>query len=158
MTEQANQAADQAPQRYGIIAARFNGAIVEEMLQGTLEGFAANGVERDMIDIHYVPGAFELPVAATAMAATGRYRALVALGAVIRGDTAHFEYVSSACAHGLSQVGIEYMLPVIFGVLTTDTVEQALERAERSQANKGHEMALAALETAEVLDQVLISD
>jgi 6,7-dimethyl-8-ribityllumazine synthase len=143
------------PQRYGIIVSRFNGPIVEEMLQGALEAFDTHGVSRDLIDIQHVPGAFELPVVATAMAATERYRGIIALGTVIRGDTAHFEYVSGACAHGLSQVGIEYMLPVIFGVLTTDTVEQALERAERSRGNKGFEMAMAAMETADVLDQVV---
>ena len=140
--------------RFGIIVSRFNGHIVEEMLQGALEAFEANQVSRDFIDVRHVPGAFELPVVAGAMAESGQYRAIIALGAVIRGDTAHFEYVSSACAHGLSQVGVEYLLPVIFGVLTTDTVEQALERAERQQGNKGFEMALAALETAQVLDEL----
>lgn len=143
-----------AANRYGIIVSRFNGHISEEMLQGALEAFAAHEVERDLIDIQYVPGAFELPVVAGAMAECGRYRAIIALGAVIRGDTAHFEYVSSACAHGLSQVGVEYLLPVIFGVLTTDTVEQALERAERQQGNKGYEMAMAAMETAQALEQL----
>ncbi|GAB4200586.1 MAG: 6,7-dimethyl-8-ribityllumazine synthase [Wenzhouxiangellaceae bacterium] len=144
-----HQAAEGA--RYAIAVSRFNGPIAEEMLQGVMEGFAAHQVAHSQVDVVHVPGAFELPVAAEALAASGRYQAIIALGAVIRGDTAHFDYVAGSCAQGLTQVGIRHALPVIFGVLTTDTVEQALQRAERRQDNKGFEMAVAALETAAAL-------
>ncbi len=140
--------------RYAIAAARFNDPVVAELLAGALDGFAAHGIAADRITVLRVPGAFELPLAAKRLAATGRYRAVIALGAVIRGETAHFDHVAASAAGGLTQAALDTGIPVIFGVLTCDTLEQALARAARRQGNKGFEMALAALEMSEVINNL----
>ncbi len=137
--------------RVAIIAARFNDFIVRSLLDGAVAAFAAAGGDTRTLLVARVPGAFELPVAARAIAASGRCDALVALGCVIRGDTPHFEYVAGECARGLQQVSIDAVLPVAFGVLTVDSVEQALERAATTGANKGGEAMQTALEMADLL-------
>jgi 6,7-dimethyl-8-ribityllumazine synthase len=137
--------------RIGIALARFNRAVTDRLLAGALEALTAHGVADDAIDVATVPGAFELPLCAQRLAMTGRYDALVCLGAVIRGETPHFEFVASQAAHGTGEVARRYDLPVAFGVLTTDTMEQALARAGGAAGNKGYEAAVTALEMAQVL-------
>jgi len=137
--------------RVGIIAARFNEFIVRSLLDGAVAAFAAAGGDTRSLLIARVPGAFELPVAARAIAASGRCEALVALGCVIRGDTPHFDYVAGECARGLQQVSIDTVVPVAFGVLTVENVEQALERAATGGANKGGEAMQTALQMADLL-------
>jgi 6,7-dimethyl-8-ribityllumazine synthase len=137
--------------RIGIALARFNRAVTDRLLVGALEALTTHGVADDAIDVATVPGAFELPLCAQRLAMTGRYDALVCLGAVIRGETPHFEFVASQAAHGTGEVARRYDLPVAFGVLTTDTMEQALARAGGAAGNKGYEAAVTALEMAQVL-------
>ena len=137
--------------RIGIVASRYNGAIVERLLEACLDTLVANGVGGKAITVVRVPGAFELPVAAKRLAALGGVDAIIALGAVIRGDTAHFEYVAGECAAGLSRVALDYGIPVIFGVLTVDNDQQALERSGEGEQNKGREAAGSALEMIGVL-------
>ena len=140
--------------RIGIALARFNRAVTDRLLAGALEALAEHGVADDAIDVATVPGAFELPLCAQRLAMTGRYDALVCLGAVIRGETPHFEFVASQAAIGTGEVARRYDLPVAFGVLTTDSMEQALARAGGSAGNKGYEAAVTALEMAQVLREV----
>ncbi len=130
--------------RMGIVAARFNDVVVDGLLAGALEALAGTGVRDSDIQIVHVPGAFEIPLTAKKMAVSGRYHAIVCLGAVVRGGTPHFDYVCRGVTDGLMRVGLEVGIPVIFGVLTTDTMEQALDRS-RDGANKGREAALAAV-------------
>ncbi len=140
--------------RVGMVVARFNELITNQLLGGARDGLRRLGVAEDAIDVAWVPGSLEIPVAAQAMAASGRYDAVICLGAVIRGATAHFDYVCAGVANGVSRVSLESGLPVIFGVLTTDTIEQALERAGTKQGNKGWDAALAAVETANALKEL----
>ena len=140
--------------RVAILASRYNELITTRLLEGALACCHEAGIARDDVDVVWVPGAFELPVAAAAAADTGRYACLVALGAVVRGDTPHFEYVASEAARGLNQVAVAHALPVGFGVLTVDTLQQAVDRAGGSAGNKGHEAAAAALQAADVIAQV----
>src|SRR5205823_12140497 len=140
--------------RIGIALARFNQAITDRLLAGSLEALARHGVADDAIDVATVPGAFELPLCAQRMASTGRYDALVCLGAVVRGETPHFDYVAAAAARGIADVALRQDLPVAFGVLTTDTLEQALARAGGARGNKGYEAALTALEMVYLLRAV----
>lgn len=137
--------------RIGIALARFNQSVTDQLLAGALEALAAHGVAEDAIDVAMVPGAFELPLCAQRLAATGRYDAIVCLGAVVRGETPHFEFVASEAVRGIGEVARRLDLPVAFGVLTTDTVEQALARAGGERGNKGYEAAVTALELAYVL-------
>ncbi len=130
--------------RIGVACARFNGGITMRMIEGVLAAATASGVDRSDILVAWVPGAFELPLLAQTMIASGQVDAVVALGAVIRGDTGHYDFVAGECARGLQDVSLATGKPVIFGVLTTDTVEQALERSVEGEGNKGAE----ALETA----------
>ena len=140
--------------RVAILASRYNELITTRLLEGALACCREAGLARDDVDVVWVPGAFELPVAAAAAAGTGRYACLVALGAVVRGDTPHFEYVAGEAARGLNQVAVAHALPVGFGVLTVDTLQQAVDRAGGSAGNKGHEAAAAALQAADVIAQV----
>jgi 6,7-dimethyl-8-ribityllumazine synthase len=140
--------------RVAILASRYNELITTRLLEGALACCREAGIARDDVDVVWVPGAFELPVAAAAAAGTGRYACLVALGAVVRGDTPHFEYVAGEAARGLNQVAVAHALPVGFGVLTVDTLQQAVDRAGGSAGNKGHEAAAAALQAADVIAQV----
>jgi len=140
--------------RVAILVSRYNELITSRLLEGALACCAEAGVARADVDVVWVPGAFELPVAAAAAAGTKRYACLVALGAVIRGDTPHFEYVAGEAARGLNAVAVQHGLPVGFGVLTVDTMQQAVDRAGGSAGNKGHEAAAAALQAADVIAQV----
>ncbi len=148
---------DFAPQeaKYGIVVARFNSFIVESLLAGAVDALKRHGgVKVEDIDVVRVPGAYELPLVAQAMAANGDYDAIIALGAVIRGSTPHFDYVAGEASKGLAQVGLSHELPIIFGVLTTDTIEQSIERAGTKAGNKGAEAALSAIEMVSLLRKI----
>lgn len=140
--------------KFCILAARFNSFIVERLVEGAVDALVRHGVERDDIEIIRVPGAYEMPITAQRAARTGRYDAMIALGAVIRGSTPHFDYVAGECSKGLAQVGLAEDLPVIFGVLTTDTIEQAVERAGTKAGNKGAEAAISAIEMVDLLRNI----
>ena len=144
--------------RVAILASRYNELITSRLLEGALACCAEAGVPRDAVDVVWVPGAFELPVAAAAAAGTQRYACLVALGAVVRGDTPHFDYVAGEAARGLAAVAVGHALPIGFGVLTVDTMQQAVERAGGSAGNKGHEAAAAAIQAADVIAQLRAVD
>jgi len=137
--------------RFAIVAARFNKAITEALVDGAVATLAEHGVADDHVSVVRVPGAFELPLTAKRLAASGRYEAVIALGAVVRGGTPHFEYVAGECARGLSQVALTENVPVIFGVLTTDSDAQARDRAGGNEGNKGREAAHAGLEMVTLL-------
>ncbi len=137
-----------------ILVTRYNEAVTARLLDGALACCDAAGIPRERVDIVWVAGAFELPVAAAAAARTGRYACLVALGAVIRGDTPHFEYLAAEASRGLGSVAVDAGLPVGFGLLTVDTLAQAVERAGGSAGNKGYEAAAAAIEAADVIAQL----
>ena len=137
--------------RFAIVAARFNTAITGALLEGALATLAEHAVPDDHVSVVQVPGAFEIPITAKRLAASGRYEAIIALGAVVRGGTPHFEYVAGECARGISRVAQDEDVPVIFGVLTTDTDEQARDRAGGKEGNKGAESAHAALEMVTLL-------
>jgi len=137
--------------RFGIIVARFNSFITESLLSGAVDTLVRHGADEKDIRTVYVPGAFEMPLVAKRMAASKRYDAIIALGAVIRGGTPHFEYVAGECTKGLAQVGMEYNLPLAFGVLTVDSIEQAIERAGTKAGNKGAEAAMSAIEMVNLL-------
>lgn len=139
------------PGRSVVVVSRFNEAVTRRLLDGALNTLAAEGYAHDQIEVIWIPGAFELPLAVDRALATGRYQLAVALGAVIRGETAHFEYISGAASQGLSEVATRRGLPVGFGLLTCDTEEQALARAGGDGGNKGAEAAAAAIEMARVL-------
>ncbi len=132
--------------RVGILASRFNEVIVSKLIDGAADALARHGVDLDTVDLAWVPGAFEIPSAAKKMAESGRYDALICLGAVIRGETDHYEHVATEVTKGIAQVSLSSGIPVLYGVLTTDTVEQALNRAGLKSGNKGFECAMDALE------------
>lgn len=140
-----------ANDRYGIVAGRFNGFISESLLKGALDGLRRHGVDDDRIDVAWVPGAFEIPLVARKMAASGNYDAVICLGCVIRGATPHFDYVAGETAKGIAAAAKDTGVPVIFGVLTTENLEQAIERAGTKAGNRGWDAALAALEMADVM-------
>ena len=144
--------------RAAVVAARFNADVVELLAEGAVDALVERGAMRDDIDVHWVPGAFELPVVARRLAATGRYDLVVTLGAVIRGDTPHFDFVAGEAARGVGRVAYDHGIPVAFGVLTTDTHEQAMARAGGDHGNKGAEAALAAIETANLLARIDTED
>lgn len=137
--------------RFGVLATRFNSFIVDHLITGALNTLRRHGVEDNLIEVVRVPGAFELPLVAKTMARRGSYDALIALGCVIRGATPHFEFIAGECARGLSRVAFEFDIPVAFGVLTTDTLEQAIERAGSKAGNKGVDAACTALEMVSLL-------
>ena len=137
-----------------VLVSRYNELVTVRLLDGAREALRDKGVPDARVDVIWVPGAFELPVAAETAASSGRYTALVALGCVVRGETPHFEYVAGEAARGLGNVALAHRVPVGFGVLTTDTLEQALARAGGAAGNKGYEAVDAALTTADVLDQL----
>lgn len=140
--------------KYAIVAGRFNSLIVDALIEGANECLVRHGVEDDDITLVKVPGAFEIPLVAQRLAATGDYRAVLALGAVIRGATPHFDYVAGECAAGIMSASLDTGCPIIFGVLTTESIEQALERAGTKAGNKGADAAMAALETVSTLEQI----
>lgn len=137
--------------RFGIVVGRFNETITRQLLAGARDCLVRHGVDDDRIEAVWVPGAWEIPVAARAMARSGRFAAVITLGAVIRGATPHFDYVAGGVASGVGSVALETGVPTIFGVLTTDTIEQAVERSGTKAGNKGWDSALAALEMVDVL-------
>jgi 6,7-dimethyl-8-ribityllumazine synthase len=137
--------------KVGIVAGRFNEFITGKLVSGAEDALRRHGVEESNISIAWVPGAFEIPIAAKKMAASGNYDAVITLGAVIRGSTPHFDFVSSEVAKGVAAVGLQLEMPVIFGVLTVDSIEQAIERAGTKAGNKGYEAAVSAIEMANLL-------
>lgn len=139
---------------YAIVVARFNSFVVDKLLEGAIDTLRRHGVPDEDITVIKAPGAFELPVLTRNVLATGTYDAVIALGAVIRGGTPHFEYVAGECVKGLSVVSLENRIPVAFGVLTVDTIEQAIERAGTKAGNKGAEAALSALEMVSVINKL----
>ncbi|HET9766030.1 MAG TPA: 6,7-dimethyl-8-ribityllumazine synthase [Thermoanaerobaculia bacterium] len=144
--------------RFGVAASRFNGALVDQLLGGAVDCLQRHGTAGEAIEIVRVPGAWELPVALEWLAASGRFHALVALGVVLRGETPHFDYICGECSRGISRVTERHGVPVAFGVLTCDTVEQAAARAGGKAGNKGWEAALAALEMADLRARLTAAD
>ena len=142
--------------RYALVCSRFNDLIVDRLRHGAVDALTRHRVASDAIDVVGVPGAWELPLVAKRLANSGEYAAVVCLGAVIRGSTAHFEQVAGHCAAGIQRVALDTGIPVAFGVLTTENIEQAIERAGTKAGNKGAEAAMAALETVNVLNQLTI--
>jgi 6,7-dimethyl-8-ribityllumazine synthase len=140
--------------RFGIVLGRFNSFIGERLLEGALDTLVRHGADLAAVDVVRVPGAFEMPLVLKTLAAAKKYDALIALGAVIRGATPHFEYVAGECARGVAQVGLQFDLPVAFGVLTVDTIEQAIERAGTKSGNKGVDAALTAIEMVNLLKKL----
>lgn len=142
--------------RIAIVLSRFNSLIGDRLLEGALDTLKRHGVTDDDISLVRVPGAFEIPLAASVLAKTGRYDAVICLGAVIRGSTAHFDYVAGPLASGLASIAVDTGVPILFGVLTTDTIEQALERAGTKAGNKGADVAAAAIEMVNLLKTIRV--
>lgn len=140
--------------KVAIIAGRFNSFVTERLVEGAEDCLLRHGTESSDIDLLRVPGAYEIPLAAKKLAGTGKYDAIICLGAVIRGATPHFDYVCNEAVKGIAQVSLESELPVVFGILTTDTIEQAVERAGTKAGNKGFDAALTAIEMADLLKQI----
>jgi 6,7-dimethyl-8-ribityllumazine synthase len=140
--------------KFAIVAARFNDFVVDRMLSGAVETLKSHGADDADIEIARVPGAFDLPLIAQKMAESKRYQAIVALGAVIRGDTAHFDFVAGECASGLTRASLDAGIPIAFGVITTENVEQAMDRAGGKAGNKGADAALVAIELANLLSRL----
>lgn len=137
--------------RFGLLVSRFNSFIGDRLLEGALDALVRHGGDRNLIDIVRVPGAFEIPLVAKKMATSGNYDAVICLGAVIRGSTPHFDYVASEVSKGVASVSLDSGIPVMFGVLTTDTLEQAIERAGTKAGNKGYDVAVGAIEMINLL-------
>jgi len=140
--------------RFAIAASRFNELVVKNLVGGSVDCLRAHGISDDDLDVAWVPGSFELPLLARRLAATGAYDAVICLGAVVRGETAHFDHVAGQAAAGIRAASEETGVPVIFGVLTTDTFEQAMDRAGGKHGNKGWDAAMAAMEMASLLEQL----
>ncbi len=140
--------------RYAIVVGRFNSFVVDHLLEGAVDTLKRHGVSEDNITVAYAPGAWELPIVAKKLANSNNYDAIIALGAVIRGSTPHFDFVAGECAKGLGVVGLDSTLPVINGVLTTDSIEQAIERSGTKAGNKGSEAALTAIEMVNLLKAI----
>lgn len=147
-------ARDARGRRFAVVASRFNSLVTERLLDGALGAFRRHGVADDDVEVAWVPGAFEIPLAARRLAESGGFEAVVCLGAVIRGETPHFDYVAGEAARGIQQAALLTGTPVIFGVLTTDSIEQALDRAGGENGNKGWEAAEAAIEMASLMDSL----
>ena len=140
--------------KFGIVIARFNSFIAERLLEGALDTLVRSGVKDQDIEVARVPGAFEIPLVAQKMVKSGRYDAVICLGAVIRGSTPHFDFVANEATKGIAQASMESGIPIIFGVLTTDSIEQAIERAGSKAGNKGSECAVTAIEMVNLLPQL----
>jgi 6,7-dimethyl-8-ribityllumazine synthase len=140
--------------KFAIVAGRFNEFITNKLIGGTLDALKRHGADENNIELVWVPGSFEIPLIAKKLAEQKRFDAVICLGAVIRGATPHFDYVSSEVSKGVANVGLETGVPVIFGVLTTDTIEQAIERAGTKAGNKGFDAAMTAIETANLVKQL----
>jgi 6,7-dimethyl-8-ribityllumazine synthase len=139
---------------FGIVASRFNDFVVKALLEGAIEAIRRHGGDTGAVDVVWVPGSYEIPVVARELALSGRYDAIVCLGAVIRGATAHFDYVAGGVSGGISNVALETGVPIIFGVITTETIEQAIERAGTKMGNKGFEAAASAMEMADLMSKL----
>lgn len=142
--------------RFGIVLGRFNGFIGERLLEGAIDTLVRHGADASLIDVVRVPGAYEIPLTAKILAGSKKYDALIALGAVIRGATPHFDYVAGGSSKGLAQVMMEFDIPVAFGVLTVDTIEQAIERAGTKAGNKGVDAAMSAIEMVSLLKKLRV--
>ena len=140
--------------KVGIVAARFNEIIVNKLLGGAVDGLVRHGVEEENITAAWVPGAFEIPITAQKMAQSGKYDAIICLGAVIRGATSHYDYVCNEVSKGIASVSLESEIPVMFGVVTTENIEQAIERAGTKAGNKGYDCALSAIEMVQLIKEV----
>ena len=140
--------------KIGIVASRFNEFIVSKLISGAVDGLVRHEVAEDNITLAWVPGAFEIPVVAKKMAKSGKYDAIICLGAVIRGATSHYDYVCAEVSKGIASVGLETCMPIMFGILTTDTIEQAIERAGTKAGNKGYDCALGVLEMLDLMEQI----
>ena len=140
--------------KVGIVAARFNEFITSKLLSGAMDGLVRHDVKEDDVDVAWVPGAFEIPLIAQKMAESGKYDAVICLGAVIRGDTSHYDLVCNEAAKGVAQLGLKTGIPVLFGVVTTDTIEQAIERAGTKAGNKGYDCATSAIEMVNLIHQI----
>ena len=140
--------------KVGIVAARFNEIIVNKLLGGAVDGLVRHGVEEENITAAWVPGAFEIPLIASKMAKSGKYDAVIALGAVIRGSTTHYDYVCSEVSKGIANVSLNSDIPVMFGVITTENIEQAIERAGTKAGNKGYDCALGAIEMVNLIRNI----
>ncbi len=137
--------------RFGIVVSRFNEFISNRLLEGALDALKRHDADMDVVDIAWAPGSFELPLVAQRLAKSGQYSAVICLGAVIRGSTPHFDYIAAEVAKGIAKVGLDSGVPVVFGVITADTIEQAVERAGAKQGNKGWQAALTGIEMANLL-------
>ena len=140
--------------RVGIVAARFNEFITSKLLSGAVDGLVRHDVREEDIHVAWVPGAFEIPLIASKMAKSGKYDAVICLGAVIRGSTSHYDYVCNEVSKGIAAVGLDSGIPVLFGVLTTENIEQAIERAGTKSGNKGYDCALSAIEMVNLIRQI----
>ncbi len=140
--------------RIGIVVARFNSNITSNLLSGAIDGLKRHEVDENSIDVAWVPGAFEIPLIASKMAKSGKYDAVICLGAVIRGSTSHYDYVCSEVSKGIANVSLNSDIPVMFGVLTTDNIEQAIERSGNKAGNKGYECALGAIEMINLIHEI----
>ena len=140
--------------KIGIVAARFNEFIVSKLVEGAKDGLVRHDVSEENIDVAWVPGAFEIPLIAKKMAKSGKYDAIICLGTVIRGETSHYDYVCAEVSKGIAQVSLEAELPVMFGILTTDTIEQAVVRAGTKAGNKGYDCALGAIEMINLVREI----
>lgn len=140
--------------KFGIVASRFNEFITNKLLEGALDALKRHGAKDEEIQIAWVPGSFEIPYAAQRMAESGKYNAVICLGAVIRGSTPHFEYIASEVTKGIAQTGLKTGVPVIYGVITPDTLEQAIERAGTKAGNKGFQAAMSAIEMVNLFDKI----
>ena len=140
--------------RVGIVAARFNEFITSKLLSGAMDGLLRHDVQEEDIHVAWVPGAFEIPLIASKMAGSGKYDAVICLGAVIRGSTSHYDYVCNEVSKGIAAVGLDSGIPVLFGVLTTENIEQAIERAGTKAGNKGYDCALSAIEMVNLIREI----
>jgi len=145
---------DATGMRFGLVVSRFNSLITERLQAGAIDALCRHGMREEDIDVVLVPGAFDIPLFAKKMAASGRYHALICLGAVIKGETPHFDYISAAMTQGIKEIMLAHGVPVTFGVLTTESVEQALDRAGAKLGNKGFEAALSAIEMVNALKEL----
>lgn len=140
--------------KVAIVASRFNEIIVNKLLGGAVDGLVRHGVEEDNITAAWVPGAFEIPVVASKMAQSGKYDAVICVGAVIRGQTTHYDYVCNEMSKGIAEVGLDTGIPVLFGIVTTENIEQAIARAGSKSGNKGYDCALSAIEMVNLMEQL----
>ena len=140
--------------KVAIVAARFNEFITSKLIGGAMDGLSRHGVQENDVHLAWVPGAFEIPLIASKLAASGKYDAVICLGAVIRGSTSHYDYVCAEVSKGIAQVSLQSQIPVLFGVLTTDTIEQAIERAGTKAGNKGYDCAVSAIEMVNLIREV----